>query len=89
MENPAAMGDLRPCRDTEWTRMTVSGRRAPTYLAMEFQAPWERGPKSCKGPKRGWKGEKKVLKDPDGVFKMVKTKDGWLKIPAESSTNMK
>ena len=85
MANPG--GALRPCRDTEWTRMTPSGKRGPTYLAMEFQAPWERGPKS-RGPKRGWKGQKKVLKDPDGEFKMVKTTNGWMKIPtSESATN--
>ena len=80
------VGELPECQDTKWTRMTPSGKRAPTYLAMEFQPPWERGPKSNKGPKRGWKGEKKVLKDPDGDFKMVKTKDGWVKIPAFESS---
>ena len=79
-------GALPECQDTKWTRMTPSGKRAPTYLAMEFQPPWERGPKSNKGPKRGWKGEKKVLKDPDGDFKMVKTKDGWVKISASESS---
>ena len=79
-------GELAECQDTKWTRMTPSGKRAPTYLAMEFQPPWGRGPKSNKGPKRGWKDEKKVLKDPDGDFKMVKTKDGWVKIPASESS---
>mmetsp|Transcript_4667 Transcript_4667/g.11165 ORF Transcript_4667/g.11165 Transcript_4667/m.11165 type:complete len:86 (-) Transcript_4667:164-421(-) len=84
----ANSGGMQECRDTEWTRMTPSGKRAPTYLAMEFRPPWERGPKSLKGPKRGWKGKKKMLHDPDGEFKMVKTKDGWVKIP-ESSSNTK
>mmetsp|Transcript_91493 Transcript_91493/g.112023 ORF Transcript_91493/g.112023 Transcript_91493/m.112023 type:complete len:92 (+) Transcript_91493:77-352(+) len=86
MANPVGTGGLLQCQDTNWTRMTPSGKRTPTYLAMEFQPPWERGPKSCKGPKRGWKGEKKVLQDPDGVFKMVKTTHGWMKIPASESS---
>jgi len=75
----------RDC-DTPWTRMTPAGRR-PTYLAMEFQPPWERGPKNgTKGPKRGWKSAKKVLRDPDGDFKMVKTEKGWMKIPMSESS---
>eukprot|EP00434_Breviolum_minutum_P032295 symbB.v1.2.028557.t1/scaffold3038.1/size64864/2 len=75
----------RDC-DTLWTRMTPAGRR-PTYLAMEFQPPWERGPKNgTKGPKRGWKSAKKVLRDPDGDFKMVKTEKGWMKIPMSESS---
>ena len=66
--------------------MTPAGRRA-TYLAMEFQAPWERGPKNgTKGPKRGWKSAKKVLRDPDGDFKLVKTEKGWMKIPMSESS---
>lgn len=81
----AMVGCPDPCHDTQWTRMTLSGKRVPTYLAMEFSAPWERGPKNCKGPKRGWKGQKKMLHDPDGEFKVVKTKHGWLKIPAPES----
>mmetsp|Transcript_32845 Transcript_32845/g.45907 ORF Transcript_32845/g.45907 Transcript_32845/m.45907 type:complete len:91 (-) Transcript_32845:115-387(-) len=75
------------CRDTLWTRVLPSGKRAPTWHAMEFTAPWERGPKSCKGPKRGWKGRKKMLHDPDGLFKMVKTQNGWIRVDTPKTSS--